>query len=318
MLYALAPMIGRRPPAPAWFEEAVAMPFQRPACEWEGAALELLCWGEVGRPGLLLLSGNNAHAHWWSPIAARLSETYRVAALSWSGMGMSGWRTSYSIANYAQEAMAAARAADLFAGGPPVLVAHSFGGGPALEAGCAHGEVLAGAIILDSLLAPDGGKPVLPVRNTHRIYATQAEALARFRLAPPQTCDNLFYMDWVARHALCEVEEDGTAGWRWCIDPSLWEKLHWHDKWHALTHARCPLAIIRGEESCLVTGEQFEIVQAHTPAETLFETIPGAGHHVMLDQPLAVIDLIDRMATQLRGLTVGKSAPPGNNDGTIG
>lgn len=294
------------------------MPVERRTCEWEGVGLELLCWGEVGRPGLLLLSGNNAHAHWWSPVAARLSKKYRVAALSWSGMGKSGWRTSYSIASYAQEVIAAARAADLFVDGPPVLVAHSFGGSPALEAACAHSEKLAGAIILDSLLSPAGEKPVLPPRKSHRVYATRAEALARFRLAPPQPCDNLFYMDWVARHALCEVEEGGKAGWRWCIDPNLWGKLLWHDKWRAFTQARCPLAIVRGETSRLVTQEQFQNVQAHAPADTLFETISGAGHHVMLDQPLAVIDLIDRMTTRLRGLPVGKSVFAGEDGGTTG
>lgn len=305
-LYALAGLAGGRPSAPLWFEEAVATPVERRTCEWEGVALELLCWGEVGRPGLLLLAGNNAHAHWWSPIAARLSKTYRVAELSWSGMGRSGWRTTYSIAGYAQEVMAAARAANLFAGGPPLLVAHSFGRSPALEAACAHGETLAGAIILDSLLVLDGKKPVLPMRNSHPVYATQAGALARFRLAPPQPCDNLFYMDWVARHALCEVEVGGKTGWSWCIDPNLWGRLLWHDKWRAFTYARCPLAIVRGELSRLVTGEQFQIVQAHAAPDTMFETIAGAGHHVMLDQPMAVVDLIDRMATRLHGLPVGK------------
>ena len=37
-----------------------------------------------------------------------------------------------------------------------------------------------------------------------------AAALARFRLMPPQPCENLFLLDWVARHSLKEIEADGV------------------------------------------------------------------------------------------------------------
>ncbi|MBB4641448.1 hypothetical protein [Rhizorhapis suberifaciens] len=56
--------------------------------------------------------------------------------------------------------------------------------------------------------------------------------LAQFRLAPPQPCDNLYYMDWVARHGLRQVEGD-HPGWSWRIDPALWQNPEWHDKWDA-------------------------------------------------------------------------------------
>lgn len=300
--YALAPLRGSRPPAPAWFESAVSAPFEQIAFEWEGVALELLSWGEIGKPGLLLLHGNNAHARWWSPIAAQLAGEYRVAALSWSGMGGSGWRSSYSVAGYAREAMAAAQASGLMATSRPILVGHSFGGSGALEAALRYGDELAGVILVDSLLNAAAGKPGLPPRAAHRIYPSEGAALARFRLAPPQPCANLYYMDWVARHALRAVDggDQGESGWTWRIDPALWENLEWHDKWHAFTQGKCPLALIRGGSSRIVTPDQFDILKGSAPLGTHFDTIADAGHHVLLDQPLQLVEAIGRIARQLR------------------
>ncbi len=82
------------PPAPAWFvrnlEERPAQSYVRVAA----ADIEMLCWGERGRPGVLLIHGSRAHANWWSPIAPFLARRWRVAAFSLSGMGGSGWRPS--------------------------------------------------------------------------------------------------------------------------------------------------------------------------------------------------------------------------------
>lgn len=117
------------------------------------------------------------------PIAGQLAAGYRVAALSWSGMGGPGWRSFYSVAGYALEAMSAARTAGLFAASAPVIVGHSFGGSCVLEAAARYGDELAGVITLDSLLYPAAQKPTLPSRSAHRIHASLANALARFRLA---------------------------------------------------------------------------------------------------------------------------------------
>ncbi len=73
-----------------------------------GADIEVLAWGERGRPGVLLAHGSCAHARWWSPVAAMLATEFRVASLSWSGMGGSQWRDSYCFEQQADELFAAA------------------------------------------------------------------------------------------------------------------------------------------------------------------------------------------------------------------
>src|SRR3546814_1904126 len=67
----------------------------RSTCEVSGTAIETLAWGERGKPGLLFLHGNGGHADWWRFIAPFFASDWRVGAISWSGMGRSGWRKSY-------------------------------------------------------------------------------------------------------------------------------------------------------------------------------------------------------------------------------
>src|SRR6187431_2773691 len=111
----LAQFRGAKPPAPQWFDEAIAHTPERTFVDVRGAAIETLAWGERGKPGLLFLHGNGASADWWSFIAPFFAATHRVAAFSLSGMGGSGWRDRYSYDLYIDEAFAVADATGLFA-----------------------------------------------------------------------------------------------------------------------------------------------------------------------------------------------------------
>ncbi|MHB8285667.1 MAG: alpha/beta fold hydrolase, partial [Caulobacteraceae bacterium] len=82
----LARFHGERPPAPAWFAAALAQAPDRSFVPVEGVNIELLAWGERGRPGLLFLHGGRAHADWFSFIAPFFADDYRVGAVSMSGM----------------------------------------------------------------------------------------------------------------------------------------------------------------------------------------------------------------------------------------
>ena len=74
----LAAYHGARPPAPAWFDDAIANEPERTFIEVEGARIELLAWGERGKPGLIFLHGGAAHADWWSFIAPFFAAERRV------------------------------------------------------------------------------------------------------------------------------------------------------------------------------------------------------------------------------------------------
>src|ERR1700679_2523391 len=124
-----SPRIAEGTRTPEWFSWAMQQLPEESSFEVDGARIELLCWGQRGNPGVMLLHGNWAHASWWRHIAPHLARDYRVAALSWSGMGGSSWRPAYATELFVREAIEGARAAGLFeAKRKPVLVGHSFGG----------------------------------------------------------------------------------------------------------------------------------------------------------------------------------------------
>jgi pimeloyl-ACP methyl ester carboxylesterase len=295
----LAHLAGRVPDRPPWFGAALAQAPERRWQEVQGTSIETLAWGEVGRPGLLLLHGKMAHADWWSFIAPFFAATHRVAALSFAGMGGSGWRDVYSIETMAEEVMAAAEATGLFEGAHrPVFVAHSFGAFAALRCAERHGDRLDGVVTVDMpLLSREqrearsrrGVRGVIAPRPT-RIYASLAAALARFRFAPEQACENLFIADHIARTSLKQValEDEPDTGWTWRFDPRVAD-IHPGDPARSLRNIGCAVALCWGSESALVDPPVSAYVRSLAPAGTPQIEIPAARHHVMVDQPLALV-----------------------------
>ncbi len=294
----LAQFNGQRPPAPAWFDRAIAVEPERSQVTVAGANIEVLAWGRRGAPGLLLLHGGMAHAHWWSFIAPFFAATHRVVAPSWSGMGGSDWRPAYRIDTYVDEMMAVGDATGLFDGqSKPLVLAHSFGGFPTMRCARSYGEKFAGMMILDSpVLSPEQRrrrnerrKDEPPPRDT-RIYASEAEALSRFRFSPNQPCDNFHIVDFIARTSLRLVTApDGAMGWTWKFDPFMWSRLDRSEGAEDLTHARCRMATLWGGQSSLFQPDVIAYVRSVAPPGTLFIEIPEAHHHVMADQPLALV-----------------------------
>ncbi len=281
----LAHLAGRAPPAPDWFRRAIETPHERATVTVEGARIEWLAWGEPDRPGLLLLHGNGAHADWWRFTAPFLSRTHRVAALSWSGMGGSDHRPRYSIDLFVEEALAVARAAGL--GARFAAVGHSFGGFPLMALASRPNTPLARAIILDTPFDPGDRRPRRSRGDPrpHRVYPTLEAALARFRYAPVQPCPNLFITDFIARHSLRQV----AGGWTWRFDPFLWRGFTRPQTGDLLTAPQCPVALLWGERSSLMPEPLLASMAARLPPGTPRIPIPDAGHHVMADQPLALV-----------------------------
>ncbi|MBP6014258.1 MAG: alpha/beta hydrolase [Alphaproteobacteria bacterium] len=274
---------------PAWFEQAIATAAESNWVEVEGARIHYLRWGNRDKPGLLLVHGNGAHAYWWSFIAPFLAREYNVAAMDLSGMGDSDRRETYTMDLFVEEELAVARAAGMFDHEePPVFVAHSFGGFATIMAGALHGKELAGTVIVDSPVNPPGrpGGPPHRESRPHRVYATLTEALARFRLAPEQPCENDYIVDFIARHSLKEVE----GGWTWKFDPSIWtSRFSIGDTAERLRATKCRIAIMRGEMSVLMPPEVGEYMFSLLGHAAPVIEIPQARHHVMLDQPLAFV-----------------------------
>ncbi len=295
----LAHLNGARPPAPAWFDHALAATPERTFVMVEGARIETLAWGKRGDPGILLLHGNGAHADWWSPLAPFFAaDGYRVAALSWSGMGGSDWRGSYAPALFAREVLAVCDATGLCdAAAKPILLAHSFGGFIAAYCASHHGDRFGAVISADTPVRPPGFVHDGPPSRSHpnRVYPTFEAALSRFRLAPSQPCENLWYVDHIARGSIKPAPE---GGFTWKFDPFVFRDMTFSETGRALGEARCPVAYLWGERSILMPPDVVAYMRTVAPAGARFVPIPEAAHHLMLDQPLPFVAAI-------RGLLAG-------------
>ncbi len=277
-------------PRPSWFEQALAAPYEEGFTTCEGARIHYLHWGARGNPGLVLVHGGAAHAHWWSFLAPLLTSHYDVVALDMSGHGDSDRRESYPRETWAREVLAVAEAMNF--PGPPVVIGHSLGGLVAIIGASLYGDKLAGTIIVDSPVhkpspETDAARRGYTFFKPLKIYPTKEAALSRFKLIPEQPCDNAFIIEHIAQRSVHEVE----GGWSWKFDPTIFirvaqdmDRMSDH-----LAHARCRIALLRGEHSVVVPREtseyMFELLDRAAP---LVE-IPQAHHHLILDQPLAFI-----------------------------
>jgi len=311
----LAPFKGATPASPAWFQDALADAPERSFVPVKGANIELLTWGERGKPGLIFVHGNSAHADWWSFIAPFFAADYRAAALSLSGMGGSDWRETYSFDLYAEEIFACAKAAGLYeASVKPVYIGHSFGGAQVLYSAGRFPERMSACILVDTGF---GGPPTpeefermraeaiargedpgpwrrLSQRSgRNRIYPSLEAALTRFRFMPPQVPGNLFIADFIARRSLKRVplpEGEGAGeGWTWRFDPGVWSKLDRAGmETIEFTGAATPLVHIIGDRSEIIRRHAM-LERDHIPADVPRIVIPDSEHHIMVDQPLALV-----------------------------
>lgn len=311
----LAPFAGAEPPSPQWFKDAIAQEPERQRIPVGGAMIEFLAWGEVGKPGLIFVHGNSAHADWWSFIAPFLADDYRVAAISLSVMGDSDWRETYTFEGFASEIWECAKAAQLYeAKVKPIYIGHSFGGSQVFYSAGAYPERMRAALLLDTGF---GGPPTPeqeeawrkeaeargmnfgrggPPHRTrpNRVYATLEEALTRFRFMPPQVPGNLYIADFIARRSLRRAPmPDGSGeGWTWKFDPFLWSKLD-RSAMAGVAHKHAvPMAQICGDRSAIMRRREFGLQSSFIPDGVPSILIPDSEHHIMVDQPLALVAAI--------------------------
>ncbi|MGA3153231.1 MAG: alpha/beta hydrolase [Streptosporangiaceae bacterium] len=269
--------------SPSWFTEAIGTPVQTATLSVDGVAIAYRAWGEPGEGGLVLVHGGAAHARWWDHIAPLLAHDRRVAALDLSGHGDSGRRESYTLEEWAREVMAVAVHAGIPE--PPTVIGHSLGGFVALRTASLYGANVAGAVVIDSPV-----RDVAPEERAAReqrafgplrVYATREDAIARFHPIPDQPT-----LPYVREHVAATSIRAVPGGWSWKFDPRIFARHHLTPHW--LTRLDCRVALFRAEHGIL--SPQMSAIMYDRLGRVAPEIeIPAAGHHVMLDQPIALV-----------------------------
>ncbi len=293
-----APIDQVHPGAPEWFRKALAVPYRDRTVEVEGCPIHYLHWERPGKPGLLLVHGGGAHAHWWRFLAPFFTDHYSVAAIDLSGAGDSGRRDAYSGELFTAELMGVCKDAGF--DDKPIIVGHSFGGFVTLHATTLIGSQLTGVVLVDSPVRPPDyqwqrDRKRAPIRPK-KIYPDFETALGRFRLMPPQDCANDYLVDYIGRHSVTPSE----GGWSWKFDDQLFGKFRFGDMREALKSIPCRVGVMYGDRSQLFTQEiadyMFEVLDSSVP----FVAIPEADHHLFLDQPLPFVAALRALLAEWR------------------
>ena len=135
-----------------------------------------------------------------------------------------------------------------------------------------------------------------PQRRTrpNRVYATLEEALTRFRFMPPQVPGNLYVADFIARHSLKRAPmEDGSGeGWTWKFDPFMWGKLD-RSSMQELDRSKAPAdgrrSMATARPPCVAPRDGRAAGPSCCPRACPRQRSRIPEHHIMVDQPLALV-----------------------------
>jgi pimeloyl-ACP methyl ester carboxylesterase len=255
------------------------------ASEFDPVRADFVIWHESGGRGdcpILFLHGLGATAAVWSGARQALEERggRRWVMLDLAGHGGSDWQPFYSAGQLAGQIAQTIRLEPA-----PLIVGHSLGAyvGLALASGWFGIRVRAVLGIGPKITWPEAdleaarGLAARPVR----CYATEDEAVARYRrvsglgeeLAP-------------GREALARGVLHTPDGWRLAQDPGTFAAAG--APFASLASAaQARVALARGERDPMVSLEE---LRAHAP---LAYDIRGAGHNAHVEDPRAVLELIE-------------------------
>ncbi|GAA0984365.1 alpha/beta hydrolase [Acrocarpospora macrocephala] len=272
----------------AWLRAGLSRPATSTWLECDGIKVHAREWGTPGRPGLVLVHGGAANSHWWDHIAPWLAAERHVVAVDLSGHGDSEWRSDgYNLSRWADEVLAVV---DRFARTPskPILVGHSMGGLVSLLAGLRGHARLDGLVVLDVTARRRGPTELQRLRrratSTGRTFATKEQAAAAFRTTPADRHGN--QIPSIVQHIAAASVRYVDGGWTWKTDRRIFlrDELHLED----LRAALVPVWLVAAENGLLSESRAAAMAQRLGEATTSL-SIPLAGHHLMLDQPVALV-----------------------------
>jgi pimeloyl-ACP methyl ester carboxylesterase len=233
----------------------------------------------------LLLHGLGATAAVWNGVRRAIEQRALGESLApdLSGHGASAWQREYSVGGHAAEVAALVRGHDLF------VIGHSLGAyiGLALASRWFGVEVAAvlgiGPKITWSEADLKGSREL--AERPVRWYATAEEASARYRRVSGLEAAVAPGPEWLARGVV-----QGEQGWRLAQDPRTFGVAGAPFASLAKS-ARARVFLARGEGDGMVSSAE---LRAH--ASDVVE-IAGSGHNVQVEQPDAIVDLLQRLMT---------------------
>lgn len=242
------------------------------------------------RTPVLVLPGITTPAACMDFVARELTDLVRPLVLDVRGRGLSDTGDSWSLEDYAGDALAAVDGLDLH---QPMLLGHSMGAriaGLAAVRAAARGIALTGSVLVDPPMSGPGRGPY-PTRLA--VFLGQLEAAHR-GTTPDDVAQS--WPRWPRR------EQELRARWLSSCAHEAIEATHrgfetedFFDWW---SQVPAPVVLVYGGESPVVTTAGAEEARAAHPDARL-ECVPDAGHMVFWDAPADALALTRRLLIDL-------------------
>jgi len=267
-----------------------------------------------GRP-LLLIHGFSHDRSVWSKLASGLAPGLRPIPVDLRGHGRSDWSPDgcYDLHDYARDLPTTLDALGLERA---IVVAHSLGGHAATWFAATHPERVEALVLVDTgpTLALEGmmqiAREVGAGLRSFESIAARARRLAQAHpLADPELIACMAESGVVRRlDGRFEPRLDpGTLP----RGPSDGDALAEREAllWRALARVRYPTLLVRGGKSAILPEPVARRMVDEVLADGRLETLPGAGHGVMLDDGPGLLRCLERFLEHLAVPTTPGAAP---------
>jgi pimeloyl-ACP methyl ester carboxylesterase len=284
--------------APDWFQSSISEDPRQEIFSHQLGNIKYQAWDRKDAENIIMLiHGTGAHKKWWDPIAPLLNNNFTIFAPDLPGMGESDHRNEYNFEGFSEALIGILHQEKVITSNQKIfLVGHSLGGHVAGFMASEMPEIFNGLVMIDSPIRPptydyDKHQSTGPLRKI-KYYPDKVSIIKRFRLMPPQDCENGWYLRYIAEHSVFNVEE----GWRWRFDDKLFatlRRLHNYE-----FNFKCPALFVAGGKSLLLESKIMKYIREAFKDSMTVEVIEDAAHHVPLDSPLELISLINNYLQQ--------------------
>ena len=278
--------------APKWFHESLNIIPEELLIKNDRGDLSYARWSSTKENDnlLIFIHGTGAHKKWWYPIAPQFINDTNVIAVDLPGMGESGFREKYSIKDFGECIISIIETEQRNNNISNIsIIGHSLGGQVGAYVASEKKELVNSLIMIDTFIRPPdwnpeehGGGPLRKIKY----YPNKNIILERFRLLPQQECLNEWFVRFIAEHSVKQT----TEGWRWKFDDTMFNSLE-RLFGYQFTF-KCPALFIHGSDSLLMSGNILSNIKNMYSDIMDFEEVLGAAHHVPLDKPLEIVDII--------------------------
>jgi pimeloyl-ACP methyl ester carboxylesterase len=253
--------------------------------------LHYLEWNPGGAQTVVLLHGNSANAWWWQAVAEAMRPAeLRMLALDLRGHGDSQWvrPPAYAPADYAGDLARFIRTLRL---DRPIVAGHSMGGIAALAFAEHQGELARAVVAVDVAIGsgPRRNRYLRHLKSLPTVhYRDRETARARFRLMPNEGEIAPEILGAIAEHSVAR-SEDGRYTMK--FDRESFFGTDGIDVAETIRGIDLPLLLVRAGRSRIMTAEAAVRATESNPLVRLV-TIPDAHHHVLIERPQRLAEVI--------------------------